>query len=43
MKSYKDLDTYNLAFQYALEVHKVSMKLPKFENREVRFGDLQKA
>lgn len=31
MKSYKDLDIYNLAFQYALEVHKLSMDLPKFE------------
>ena len=31
MKSYKDLDIYNLAFTYAIEVHKVSMKLPKFE------------
>lgn len=31
MKSYRDLDIYNLAFQYALEVHQVSLKLPKFE------------
>ncbi|TBW26473.1 four helix bundle protein [Gramella sp. KN1008] len=31
MKSYKDLDIYNMAFEYAIEVHKVSMKLPKFE------------
>lgn len=31
MKSYKDLDIYKLAFQYALEVHKLSMQLPKFE------------
>lgn len=31
MKSYKDLDIYNLAFAYAIEVHKASLKLPKFE------------
>lgn len=31
MKSYKDLEVYNLAFDYALEVHHVSLKLPKFE------------
>ena len=31
MKSYKDLDIYNLAFEYALEVHAISLKLPKFE------------
>ena len=31
MKSYRDLDIYNLAFDYALEVHHVSLKLPKFE------------
>ena len=31
MKSYRDLDIYNLSFEYALEVHKVSLKLPKFE------------
>jgi len=31
MKSYKDLDIYNMAFEYAIEVHKISMKLPKFE------------
>ena len=31
MKSYKDLDIYNLAFGYAIEVHKASLKLPKFE------------
>src|SRR5690606_15666468 len=31
MKSYKDLDIYNLAFEYALEVHELSLKLPKFE------------
>lgn len=31
MKSYKDLEVYNLAYQYALEVHKMTMKLPKYE------------
>ncbi|WP_373056936.1 four helix bundle protein [Zunongwangia sp. H14] len=31
MKSYKDLDIYNLAFTYAIEAHKVSLKLPKYE------------
>ncbi|WP_029035410.1 four helix bundle protein [Salinimicrobium terrae] len=31
MKSYKDLDIYNLAFTYAVEVHKASLKMPKFE------------
>ena len=31
MKSYKDLDIYNLAFEYAFEVHNLSLKLPKFE------------
>ncbi len=31
MKSYKDLEIYQLAFQYAIEVHHLSLKLPKFE------------
>ena len=31
MKSYKDLDIYNLAFDYAIEVHKITLLLPKFE------------
>ena len=31
MKNYKDLDIYNLSFQYAIEVHEISLKLPKFE------------
>ncbi len=31
MKSYKDLDIYNLAFQYSIEVHHASLKIPKFE------------
>jgi len=31
MKSYKDLDIYNLAFAYSIEVHHASLKMPKFE------------
>ncbi len=31
MKSYRDLDIYNLAFEYAIEVHHMALKLPKFE------------
>ncbi|HEX6982785.1 MAG TPA: four helix bundle protein [Balneolaceae bacterium] len=31
MKGYKDLEVYNLAYKYALEVHEMSMKLPKYE------------
>lgn len=31
MKSYKDLDIYKLAYQYALEIHQMSMQLPKYE------------
>lgn len=31
MKSYKDLDVYNTAFDLAIKVHKVSLKLPKHE------------
>ena len=34
MKSYKDLEIYQLAFQYAIEVHHLSLKLPKFEMYE---------
>ncbi|MAZ72143.1 MAG: four helix bundle protein [Flavobacteriaceae bacterium] len=34
MKSYKDLDIYNLAFEYAIEVHTMSLKLPKYEMYE---------
>jgi len=34
MKSYKDLDIYNLAFEYAVEVHNLTMKLPKYEMYE---------
>jgi len=31
MNSYKDLDIYKLAYRLALEVHKMTMKLPKYE------------
>ena len=31
MKSYKDLDIYNLAFEYSIQVHHASLKMPKFE------------
>jgi four helix bundle protein len=31
LKSYKDLDIYNLAFEYAIEVHHTSLKMPSFE------------
>jgi len=31
MKSYRDLDVYKLSFEHALEIHKISLKLPKFE------------
>ena len=34
MKSYKELDIYNLAFEYAIEVHTMSLKLPKYEMYE---------
>ncbi len=31
MASYRDLDIYKLAFDYSIEVHHESLKLPKFE------------
>ncbi|MDR9366521.1 MAG: four helix bundle protein [Balneolaceae bacterium] len=31
MKSYRDLDIYNEAYQLVLEVHQMSLKLPKYE------------
>jgi len=31
MKSYKDLEVYTLAFDLAIKVHEVSLKLPKYE------------
>ena len=34
MSSYRDLDIYNLAYNLAIDVHGLSMKLPKFELHE---------
>jgi four helix bundle protein len=34
-KTYKDLDIYNLALQLFLEVHPVSLKLPRYELYEL--------
>lgn len=34
MKSYKDLDIYKMAYDYALEVHEMTMKLPRYEMYE---------
>ncbi|MCC5941702.1 MAG: four helix bundle protein [Balneolaceae bacterium] len=31
MKSYRDLEVYQLAYDYAIEVHKMSLTLPKYE------------
>jgi four helix bundle protein len=31
MNSYKNLDIYNLAYRLALEVHRISLTLPKYE------------
>ena len=31
MKSYKDLEIYQLSYQLALEVHELSMQLPNYE------------
>jgi len=31
MKGYKDLDIYQLAYELAIEVHEMTMKLPKYE------------
>ena len=31
MNSYKELDIYKLAYQLAIEVHKMTMTLPKYE------------
>ncbi|WP_430408553.1 hypothetical protein [Kordia sp.] len=36
MKSYKDLDVYKTAFNLALKVHQVSLKLPKYELYELK-------
>ncbi len=31
MKSYKDLDIYNISYDLAIKVHKISLKLPNYE------------
>ncbi|MBI9068165.1 MAG: four helix bundle protein [Salinivirgaceae bacterium] len=31
MKSYRDLDIYNLAYSLAIKVHKLTMQLPNYE------------
>lgn len=31
MKSYRELDIYNESFKLAVDVHKMTMKLPKYE------------
>ena len=31
MSGYEDLEIYSLAFDYAIQVHKASLKLPNFE------------
>lgn len=31
MKSYKDLEIYRLAYDLAIEIHKMSLKLPAYE------------
>ena len=34
MKSYRDLDVYKLAYQLAIEVHQMTLSLPKYEMYE---------
>lgn len=34
MKSYRDLEIYQMAYKLAIEVHKMTMKLPKYEMYE---------
>ena len=34
MKSYNDLEIYELAYDYAIEIHHLSMRLPKYETFE---------
>ena len=31
MKSYKDLEIYNLSYELAVKIHKMSLELPKYE------------
>lgn len=35
MKSYKDLDIYNISFELFIETHKASFLLPKYELYEL--------
>ena len=34
MSGFEDLEIYTLAFEYAISVHKASLRLPKFEMYE---------
>ncbi len=34
MKSYKELDIYSLSYELATKIHKMSLKLPKYEMYE---------
>ena len=34
MKSYQDLEVYTIAYNCALEIHRMTMKLPKYEMYE---------
>ncbi len=34
MKSYKDLEIYNLSYDLAVKVHKLTLELPKYEMYE---------
>ena len=34
MRSYKDLEIYQLSYKLAVKVHKLTLKLPKFEQYE---------
>jgi len=36
MKSYRDLEIYNLSYELAIKTHKMSLKLPKYELFEER-------
>lgn len=35
MKSYRDLDVYKLSFDLAIEIHQLSLELPKYELYEI--------
>ncbi len=34
MKSYRDLEIYNLSYKLAIKVHRMSLDLPKYEMYE---------